>query len=80
MRIVNYQFRLERRKDVPVVSKNKKGELTCRMCKDYKVNNFSYIYKTHNIPPKTLSEEFIICEKCAVRESGKPVKELPLNQ
>jgi hypothetical protein len=48
------------------------------MCRDYKVGSYSYVYRTYEILPKTPSEELIICEKCAVRESGKDVKELPL--
>ena len=59
-----------------VESKNRKGAFTCTMCKDYKVGSYSYVFKTYAVLPKTPSEEFIICEKCAVRESGKAVKEL----
>ena len=63
-----------------VVSKIKRGVFTCIMCKDYKVSSFSYIYKTWGISPKTPSEELIICEKCAKRESGTKVKDLPFKQ
>ena len=66
------------KRDLPVVAKIKKGVFTCRMCKDYRVASFSYVYKTHAILPERPSEELIICEKCAKRESGKSVKELPL--
>ena len=61
-----------------VESKIKKGSFICVMCKDYKVGSYSYTYNTYAILPKTPSEELIICEKCAVRESGKDVKGFPL--
>ena len=64
---------------MPVISKNKKGAFDCKMCNDHKVASFSYIYKTHEILPITKSEELTICEKCAKRESGTKVKDLPFN-
>lgn len=47
------------------------------MCKTQKLGSYSYVYKTYEILPKSPSKELIICEKCAVRESGTSVKELP---
>ena len=61
-----------------VVFKIRKSAFNCEMCKDYKVASFSYTYKTHAILPERPSKELIICEKCAKRESGKNVKDLPL--
>jgi hypothetical protein len=41
----------------------------CRMCKQYYIGQYRYIWHTFEILPKSPSEQLIICEKCAVRES-----------
>ena len=77
VRIVKYQLKPERKK-MFVVSKRKKNTFTCEMCKNHHLGSFSYIYETYSVSPNNLSKELVICEKCAVRESGKDVKQLPL--
>ena len=46
-----------------------KDSFVCRMCKQYYMRHYRYIWHTFEILPKSPSEELIICEKCAVRES-----------
>jgi len=38
------------------------------MCKGKFFHNFSYVFYTYGILPKTPSEKLIICQKCALRE------------
>ena len=53
-----------------IVAMLPKKEFTCRMCTKYTIGNNPYIYRTFEILPKTPSEEFEICRKCAKREHG----------
>ena len=44
------------------------------MCKDYKITAKRFIFRTFEVLPKVLSEDLIICEKCAIREFGSKNK------
>tara|TARA_Y100001951_G_scaffold100047_1_gene102888 strand:+ start:683 stop:892 length:210 start_codon:yes stop_codon:yes gene_type:complete len=46
----------------------KKSSFTCDMCKSNFFHNYSYVFYTYGILPKTPSEKLIICQKCALRE------------
>lgn len=47
---------------------------TCAMCKQSYVGQYRYVYNTFEILPERPQESLIICEKCAVRESGFKTK------
>ena len=44
------------------------------MCKDYKITAKRFIFRTFEVLPKVLSEDLIVCEKCAIREFGSKNK------
>ena len=57
-----------------IIKQLPRSEITCEMCKTYKIAAKRFIYRTFEILPKTPSEDLIICEKCAIREFGSKNK------
>ena len=51
-----------------IIKQLPRSEITCQMCKDYKIAAKRFVFRTFEILPKTPSEDLIICEKCAIRE------------
>ena len=57
-----------------VKQKLPKSNYHCDMCKKYYMSHPQYVYETFEILPKYPRQEFIICQKCAVREYGSKNK------
>ena len=53
-----------------VKQKLPKSPFTCDKCKKQYIGQFRYLYETYEILPKYPKKEYIICEKCAIREYG----------
>ena len=51
------------------VAKLPKEHYSCKVC-SYSGYSFRYVMKTYEVLPKTLSEELIVCNNCALREHG----------
>mgnify|MGYP003131191312 FL=1 len=57
-----------------IIKQLPRSEITCQMCKDYKIASKRFVFRTFEILPKTPSEDLIICEPCAIREYGDKKK------